>query len=254
MAQIEKPKVNSESAHWTSARDILHFVGVCGAGKTTLAKRLAARCRSYGGKAIGTIDWEPHTADVDRHAERAFSREFDSINNEGSDPAIHGKIVQHSLDLIETWKRSDANLVLVDRWYESYDNLPLECADQIEEALATSGFRVTVVNLTIAVPQASGSDFDAMCARIAHTRANRPPSWWTDDMGTLDEMARSECAFQGQYLDFQLRTPFSSIRIPTTDMDWESHEQFIVESMARERRWRDFSANDAKAVLTAVLR
>ena len=46
------PSPVAEADLWTGARDILHFVGVCGAGKTTLANKLTARCTSHGGKAI----------------------------------------------------------------------------------------------------------------------------------------------------------------------------------------------------------
>lgn len=247
------PDAVDESMLWPTVRHILHFVGVCGAGKTTLATRLAARCMAHGGKAIGTLDWDPHTADCERQAERAFSREFDRINNEGNDPDIHTKIVQHSLGLIEAWKRSDANLVLVDRWYESYDNLPAKCVDQIEGALAASGFKVTVVNLLVAGPRAGRTDFDSMCERIAHTRASRPASWWTKGMGTLDEMAHSECAYQESYQDFCRRSPFSGIQIPTNDMDWAAFEKTIVESLKFSARWRDFTADDAKAALATVL-
>lgn len=241
------------SALWSSARDILHFVGVCGAGKTTLTNRLAARCTAHGGKAIGTLDWDSHTAYGARQSERAFSREFDRISNEGSDPAIHDKIVQHSLSLIDAWKRSDANVVLVDRWYESYDNFPQQCATQIQNALAESGFKVTVVNLVIAAPQADGGDFAAMCARLAHTKANRPESWWTAGMGTLEDMARTECAYQDDYRAFCSRSPFSGIRMPTTDMDWDDLEETIVNSLKFAARWRNFSTNDAKSILATVL-
>ena len=209
-----------ETTHWTGARDIVHFVGVCGAGKTTLATLLAARCTSHGGKTIGTIDWDPHTADSDRQSERAFSREFDRISNGGNDPDIHAKIVRHSIGLINAWRRSDANLVLVDRWYESYDNLPAECLSSIELALSKSGFRVTIVNLLV-TSQGGETEFEAMRERLAHTRGHRPANWWTPGMGTLDEMAHSECAYQENYQDFCHRSPFAQIRLATTDMDWQ---------------------------------
>lgn len=247
------PSPVGESTLWTGARDIIHFVGVCGAGKTTLANRLAARCTSHGGKVIGTLDWDPHTADGDRHSERAFSREFDRISNEGSDPAIHDKIVQHSLGLIEAWKHSDANLVLVDRWYESYDDFPAECTMQIEKALMESGFQVKVVNLVISEPKAAGSDFDVMYTRLAHTKANRPATWWTPAMGTLEDMARAECDYQDSYRAFCRRSPFSGIRMPTTDMDWSGCEETIVDSLKFSARWRDFGTDDAMAVLANVL-
>lgn len=254
MKSATTPRTVGEFALWSRARQIIHFVGVCGAGKTTLANRLAARCSSHGGKAIGTLDWDPHTADGERQTDRAFSREFDRISNEGNDPDIHDKIVQHSLGLIDTWKRSAANLVLVDRWYESYDNFPVDDVEQIERALADSGFRVTVVNLLVAVTNAGGTDFDSMCERISRTRASRPASWWTAGMGTLEEMAHSECAYQESYQDFCRRSPFSGIRIPTNDMDWAAYEDTIVGSLQFSARWRDFSADDAKAALATVSR
>jgi ABC-type cobalamin transport system ATPase subunit len=55
--EIPQPDEN----YWGSARHILHFVGICGAGKSTLCARIADHCRGAGAKVIGTIDYDPHT-------------------------------------------------------------------------------------------------------------------------------------------------------------------------------------------------
>lgn len=248
-------QATTEQDFWLHAKHIVHFIGPCGAGKTTMSTRMAERCRKYGGKAIGTVDWDPHIPDDQRAADRAFSRMLDQRNNaaSGKDQAVHEDIVQYSLAMIASWERSDANLVLVDRWYESYDDFPFECATQINNALAKSGFTVTVVNLHISAPAGAGSDIDAMSTRLVQTRANRPESWWTSEMGTVVEMARAECAYQDSYREFCLRSPFTDIQMPTADMDWDSIEDTLVESLQFSWRWRDLDTEDAKSALTCIL-
>jgi putative protein kinase ArgK-like GTPase of G3E family len=57
------PAKLTEHEFWSGARDIVHFVGICGAGKSTMSSRLATRITSHGGKVLGTIDYDPHTPD-----------------------------------------------------------------------------------------------------------------------------------------------------------------------------------------------
>jgi signal recognition particle GTPase len=133
---MDFPTKQTEAELWPTARDIVHFVGMCGAGKSTLSSRLAARVARHGGKVIGTIDYYPHTPDHERAADRAFSRELDRRNIEAdcTDPAVHQGIVDHTLASLSRWVESDANVVLVDRWHESYDNLPSAHVEYIEAA------------------------------------------------------------------------------------------------------------------------
>jgi len=161
------PTKVSEKELWANGRELLYFIGVNGAGKSTLAKRLADRCIKHGGIVI--IDSE----------NRAYNKEFDCANTGSTDQSVHRQVIDGAIALIEEWKRSDANLVIVDRWYESYDiELSLSSLEEIEAALKSSGFRVRVVHLIVGGSFSGADDFASMSARMAHTKANRPAAWW----------------------------------------------------------------------------
>jgi energy-coupling factor transporter ATP-binding protein EcfA2 len=212
-----------ESNLWPGARDILHFVGVNGAGKSTLGKNIAGRCAAHGGKVI---------FDSER---RAYNAAFDRANAGRTDSAIHRQVVDGALALINEWKRSDANVVIVDRWYESYDfQLPPACLEEIEAAIAASGFRMTLIHLVVGKDILS-DDFATMSTRMTHTKANRPEAWWATGTGTFDERVQEECDYQSGYRRFCERAPFSTTTICTTAMDWASYENAIVESVALGR-------------------
>ncbi|MBB5546617.1 hypothetical protein [Paraburkholderia fungorum] len=233
----DTPMKLTEAELWTNARDIVHFVGICGAGKSTLSSRLAARIAKHGGKAIGTIDYDPLTPDDQRQSDRAFSRELDHLNNAagGRDPDVLQKIVDHSLALIESWVRSDANVVLVDRWWESFDYLPTEHARYIETAIRSSGFRMRHV-LLVVVDGVFGSEENAIRQRMLHTKGTRPAEWWATGPDALDVWVREELAYQDAYRLFVHRSPFESTTLNTIKMDWADYEDSIVSSLI-EGRW-----------------
>jgi hypothetical protein len=225
----------NESEFWTKTRSILHFMGICGAGKSTLSARLAARAARFGGKAVGTLDYDPHTPDHERQSERAFNRELDLLNIAagGKDPAVHQRIVEHSLAMVDSWSASDANVILADRFHESYDNLPAEHVERVEAAIRESGFAMRHVLLVVAddVDGTEESTKRAIRERMAHTKETRPKAWWDSGPGSLDEWVREETECQRAYRRFCLRSPFETVEICTRDMRWDLHEQQIVDAL-----------------------
>lgn len=221
-------------AGWRHGREIIHFVGMCGAGKTTLSNRLAKRCAGVGGQAIGTIDWDPHIPDATQESSRAFSRELDRLNTQagGSNPLVHQQIVAHTLESIASWTRSKANFVFVDRWYESYDNLPPAARNEIEAAVQKSGFKMRHVLLTVEDTP------EAVRARMFHTKANRTPEWWATGPDSLDEWTQSELACQREYRSFCQASPFPSWEYDTSEMQWGKLERAIAFDILLDR-WLD---------------
>jgi len=236
---MDMPTKLTEAELWTKARDILHFVGICGAGKSTLSSRLAVRIANHGGKVIGTIDFDPHTPDTDRSAERAFSRALDqrNIKTSYSDPAVHQEIVDHTLGMLTRWTESDANVVMVDRWYESYDNLPREHVKYIEAAIQSSGFRVHHVLLRVE-DKPLGNAENAIRERLLHTKGTRPGTWWDSGPDSLEAWVKAEQAYQDEYDVFLQRSPFMSSWVRTTEMDWDRYEDDIVHGLIY-RRWKE---------------
>lgn len=236
---MDTPRKLTEAELWTSARDIVHLVGICGAGKSTMAGRLARRVTSHGGKVIGTIDYDPHTPDHERAADRAFSRELDLRNVAAgcADAAVHDTIVEHTLATITRWVKSDANVVLVDRWYESYDGLSADHIKYIEAAISSSGFRVHHVLLLVEDRPLGNEDW-VIRDRLLHTKNNRPAEWWSGVPNKLDDFVKEEQAYQEAYGAFLARSPFKSMWVRTTEMEWERYEQDIVQGLIYER-WKD---------------
>lgn len=96
--------------------------------------------------------------------------------------------------------------------------------------MAQSGFRVIIINLLVNEPY-EGDDFLELSARLTHTRMNRSVSWWSEDMGTLQDMIVSESAYQKSYREFCECSPFHTIRLSTTKMKWEAYADDIVGSL-----------------------
>jgi ABC-type oligopeptide transport system ATPase subunit len=233
------PNEVSEKELWTGARNILYFIGVNGAGKSTLAHNIAERCKAHGGHVI--LDAE----------ERAFDRKFMGR----SDAETHHEIVSHCIALIDDWKRSTANLIIIDRWYETYITecgLKSEHVDEIEDALKESGFNIRLVNLVIG-SDVRVDDYETMLARLVHTKAHRPVDWWDESRGTVEERARADCSYQALNKAFASNFPFASVTIATKDMDWDNYAQRIVDSLKLERRWRGFSAENATEALNQLV-
>lgn len=243
------PRKLSESCLWESSRDIVHFVGICGAGKSTLSARLARRIASHGGKVVGTIDYDPHTPDDARVEERAFSRQLDQLNlaADCADPRIHDAIAEHTVQMIGRWAEADANVVLVDRWYESYDNLPRSHVEYIETAIQSSGFRVRHVFLVIG-EGIFDNDYALIEDRMLHTKETRPAEWWANGPGALDAWVRAEQECQEAYRVFLRYSPFSSLTMNTTEMEWEQYVDEIVGSMIQERWFEDFEKMASRGV------
>jgi RimJ/RimL family protein N-acetyltransferase len=225
-------RFHGEAEFWKTTRVIVHFVGVCGAGKSTLCKRLAERITQHGGKVIGTIDYDPHTPDYQRTNERAFSRELDLRNIDANfvDPDVHRDILVHTMGMLGSWMASDANVVLVDRWYESYDHLPTEHIESIEDTIRFSGFQMRHVFLVIANDR-NGNDAESIHQRLLHTKGTRPDSWWNSGPDTIEEFVRGEQECQQTYRSFVNRVEFPSVTMRTVDMDWDEYEDEIVQSL-----------------------
>lgn len=237
------PKEVTESTFWTNTRDILHFIGINGAGKTTLSNRLATRCERFGGKAIRTIDYHPHIPDNEHPDDRAFSRELDRLNNESgrNDSSIHQQIVKHSLAQIERWKTSDANVVVADRWYESYDGLPSACMDEIEAAIKASGFRL--VRIFLLVSQGLGDDaYSTVKHRLQQTKAQRCESWCAEQ--DLEDLVREEMSYQEEYRQFCLSRAGKAplLARTTTWMQWDEYENWIADSLMHTQWFHDWQA------------
>jgi len=221
--------------YWAAARHILHFVGICGAGKSSLCATMAKLCESRGAKTVGTIDYDPHTPDDERAEDRAFSRELDRLNNEASrnDADVHRQIVQLCLAALARWRDSHANVVLVDRWYESYDDLPAACVQEIEDAIAASGFKMHHVLLLVGGPNEEDVA-DAIQRRLIATKQTRPDSWWPDYPARVAEFVGEEVAYQIEYSNFCKRGKFPYIAVHTDDMDWDRQAKHISFDVQRD--------------------
>lgn len=232
-----------EAAYWANARDILHFIGINGAGKTTLSNRLATRCESFGSNAIRTIDYHPHIPDHQHPDDRAFSRELDRLNNEAGrcDPNIHQRIIAHSLAQIDRWKASNANVVVADRWYESYDGLPAVCMDEIEAAIKASGFRLVRIFLLVS-PGLGDDDYSTIKHRLQQTKAQRGESWCTGQ--DLEVLVREEMDYQEEYRQFCLNRAGKAplLARTTTRMQWDEYENWITNSLMHNQWFHDWQA------------
>lgn len=131
---------------------ILHFVGICGSGKSTLCNSLIQFLEFENLRVIKTLDYDINIQDKDKQNERAFNRELDLLNNKynGKNLYVQEKIVEHCLNLIRLWENAKADILLVDRWYESYDNLFPEHIITIEQAIKNSNLDMKHIFLKVA--------------------------------------------------------------------------------------------------------
>lgn len=146
--------------------------------------------------------------------------------------AIHREIVDHSLALLDAWRRSDVNVVLVDRWYESYDHLPRDYQSEIETAIAASGFRLRRF-LLLVTDNIRGDEEGAMRERMLHTKANRSEAWWATGPSTINDWVREECAYQDEYRQFSEQSRFPAMNICTSTMAWDEYETEIANALLR---------------------
>ena len=207
----------------TSARTagtILHFVGVNGAGKSTLALQVSRRLQRRGKTVIRDSEHYAYNPAFDRTIARLSLEE------------ARLRILDRAVSAIESWADVGADVVIVDRWHESYDQelLP-EQLSVIEAAVRNAGFALQLVHLVVG-KDGQSDDFATMFARTAHTRANRPEAWWLRGEGTIAERTMAECAYQQVYRQFCARSPFPSATICTTDMDWAAHEAAVLKLLS----------------------
>lgn len=239
--------MTEEPQFWPAARHVLHFMGVCGAGKTTLSQRIADRCRRYGGIAVGTVDWDPHTADQDRIAERAFRRDLDqAMSAAPGDTAVHDAVVEHSLSMVDRWRRTQANLIVVDRFIESYDHLEVVARARIQDALAAAGFSVLQVLLVV-----GGLRVDRphnMVRRLKDTRQHRPASWWATGPATIEMWAEEEASCQATYRAYCGGSIFRTLVIDSTEMSWRLYEETIAHELVAG--WSDFQALESEPAVS----
>lgn len=216
---MNSPQTPLEVLPWQGKRTILHIVGANGSGKSTLGRMLRDRLNAEG--EIALLDSE----------HQAFNLDLDSFLSYQKPDVARQLILDSALALIAGWARSFAKVVIVDRWFESYDILLTEeQLAQIEAAVISAGFQLQRVHLVIG-RDAKTDDLESMLARTAHTKAHRSELWRSLGRGTLEERAQEECVLQGQYREFCSRSQFPSFAICTAYQDWPIFEQEILSRM-----------------------
>lgn len=204
---------------------LIHFVGICGAGKSTLTTQLADAFRRQGLSVIATVDYDPNLPDHSYQEGRAFSRQLDAENN--ASPAGCPELIRaHTLSSMARWERSGVDVILVDRWYESYDNLPPALINDLEQEVV-SRFRVQRVLLTVEDDDVA----QAIRDRITHTKANRPEAWWQTGSAVLEDWVESELAYQRQYQNFCSQSAVPCLTLNTRLMDWPAYVAQVLESV-----------------------
>lgn len=155
------------------------LIGVNGSGKSTMAKLLTERYPNC------LVDSE----------ERAFDRKYLGK----TDPGTHTSIVDDARTLVEEWKTAPEEIIIVDRWYETYATeceLPRTSIDEIEKSIEKAGFHGHVINLIIA------DNYESMLQRLTHTKNHRDPNWWDPSRGPLEERAQKDLQCQEENRKF----------------------------------------------------
>lgn len=201
------------------ARKLLYLIGVNGAGKSTLARRIAAAAREAG-----------ITVHVDSE-QVAFDPAVDRALQPLPDALARSAVLTRARQLVECWRTMPAELIVVDRWIESYD-VVLEQADvdTILAQLAVAGIALHPVHLVVGADERS-DDIETMVERTRHNRAHRSEEWWALGEGSEEDRAAEECAYQAQYRRFSAQLP-SAITICTTVMDWDAYEAAIATQLS----------------------
>lgn len=197
------------------ARKFIYLIGVNGAGKSTMAARLAAYCARFG-----------ITAHVDSE-QTAFSPELDEQVSTMDPVRAEEYLLEQAGRLVEQWIASPAQVVVVDRWLESYD-VPITVAKlkALLKRLEDAGFELYPVLLAVGLsPFEDG--MQAMIERTELNKAMRTPEWWARGTGTVEERAAEEYAYQQQYRKFCASFRICQV-LCTTDLDWNRHEESIV--------------------------
>jgi len=223
-------------------RIIIQFIGINGAGKTTLAERLARRCAGHR---------VPHILDSEEHAyqpglDHYFQAKLEDSGQPHPDLVLECqmRIVHEALGMIERWRTSPARVIIVDRWFESYD---VQLTDLqragIEQAIQDAGFSVHIIHLVLGNSMVS----DAQCRslierRLTETRAQRGDAWWSRGVGTMADRVEQELAWQQRDITFAETASFELTRINTVNKQWDQYELIIdVYTALQSRLFPEFA-------------
>lgn len=124
--------------------------------------------------------------------------------------------------MLDNWKNSDYSIIIVDRWYESYDNLTNECISEIESSILEYNF--TIVRIFLYIPD------NIVYDRLMYTKKHRKDEWWEGySHKSIDELIYDECIYQQVYKQFCKKNNNCLIEICTSDMNWGIYEKSIID-------------------------
>ncbi|MEI8396983.1 MAG: AAA family ATPase [Rhodospirillaceae bacterium] len=194
------------------------LIGVNGAGKTVLSRRLAAALPS---------------AHVECD-ERAFRRRFIVPDERKGAHDLNEAILKDCREIVDGWPPG-ADPVIIDRWFETYvecAGLPRDFVAEIERYIRSRGYTGLIVNLWIDPAQ--------MAQRLAHMKRHRLPEWWVEELGPIEDRARRDCISQVRDREFCEASIFQSAHIETTAMEWDAYLSIILKRIdwMRETRRR----------------
>ncbi len=89
--------------------------------------------------------------------------------------------------------------------------------------------------LLIVTDSAVANDELTIKDRMLHTKGTRPATWWASGPESLEQWVSDEQGYQDYYRVFVQCSPFSSITLQTTAMDWDRYENEIVCHLIKDR-------------------